>query len=86
MQAKQVRVNPLTKIPGGYFLAIKYADGIIEKTVNTKSPYHYVSKVIKETAYEGRTVESVVTTGGEIVYSNGEFNPKFLTRDKKAIF
>lgn len=86
MQVKKFKVNELTKQPGGYFLAIKFTDGFIEKTVNTKSPYYYVSKVIKENANGGRTVESVITKSGEIVYSNGEFTPKFLTRDNKAIF
>lgn len=85
-ESKVLRVNPLTQIPGGYFLTIRFSDGTSEKTVNTKSPYHYVCKVIAEVMLEGRSVESVLTSSDEIVYMKGEFNPKFLTRDKKAIY
>lgn len=83
---KILKVNELTKIPGGYFLTIRFDDGTSERTVNTKSPFHYVSKVIKEAALEGRSIVSVVTSSDEIVYMKGEFNPKFLTHDKKVIF
>jgi hypothetical protein len=86
MKTKIVRLNPLTKIPGGYFLTIRFSDGTSEKTVNTKSPYHYVSKVIKEVMLEGRSVDSVFTNSDEIVYMKGEFNPKFENKSGNAAF
>jgi hypothetical protein len=85
-ESKDLRVNPLTQIPGGYFLTIRFSDGTFERTVNTKSPYHYVCKVIAEVMLEGRSVESVLTSSDEIVYMKGEFNPKFEKKSGKATF
>ena len=86
METKILRLNPLTKIPGGYFLTIRFSDGTSERTINTKSPYHYVSKVIKEVMLEGRSVHSVFTNSDEIVYMKGEFNPKFSNTTGKLLF
>lgn len=79
-------INPLTKIPGGYFLDILFTDGEKRRGVNTKSPYHYVMTVLAQSALEGKTIKSVRTSGGETVYENERFNEKFTSRIAKKMF
>ena len=78
-----IKINPLTKIPGGYFLDITFTDGSTSRSVNTKSPYHYVTAVITESLLAGKTVKSVFTSGGEPVYENGRFSPEFSSGFRK---
>jgi hypothetical protein len=83
---KDFTINHLTKIPGGYFLKIEFTDGSKSTSINTKSPYKYIMKVITETALEGKTVKSVYTSSDVLVYENGKFNPEFIPKGNKSTF
>lgn len=86
MQNKSIyQVNPLTRIPGGYHLFIEFSDGSIEHGHNIKSPFHYIKTVISKVALEGIKVSRVTTGGDEVVFANGEFDPKFTTPSMKSI-
>lgn len=77
---KEFEVNHLTTIPGGYFLTIEFTDGSKSKSVNTKSPYHYITEVITKSLLKGKTVKSVYTTSEVLVYENGKFSPEFMPK------
>lgn len=75
---KDIKINPLTRIPGGYFLTIEYKDNSVTRSINTKSPYHYALTVVTESILQGKEVRSIRTHAGDVVYENGRFNSKFV--------
>jgi len=74
-KTEEFEINPLTYIPGGYFITLEFSNGTSSRGVNVKSVKKYIETVITESLLKGIKLTKVYMTGGnnDIVYENEKF-------------
>jgi hypothetical protein len=70
MENKNYAVNPLTLIPGGVTLELRYSDGKKSTQNNVKYPKKYVERVLSEQG--ANLVSAFDVTRGVTVYKREE--------------